>query len=334
VLLRRFAAASLIVLSLSAHSAAAGQFRVDAISSPNTIFSPATVNINNGDYVVWVWIPSLGHSVTSGDIGTGTPDGTFASNAGTGGITNARFAWKSTAIGSQEYFCTPHWPDMVGTIIVHDPGPVTRVPVANFRITEVLYTATSGLDLIEITNFGDGAGDLATFRLLTSNGSVLGAGLSGPTASPRNIPVPSGGRVTIHVNSTGTNTNTDVFTTAITDLATSGFVALYIPNTTTGGTMPASTTDANQILDFVQWGASTPANETTAIAATFWGAGSFVPQTAAGHSIAFCPSVAGLDPAHGALQWAEINPPDIGTTNNCANPVRTTTWGAVKTIYR
>jgi hypothetical protein len=30
----------------------------------------------------------------------------------------------------------------------------------------------------------------------------------------------------------------------------------------------------------------------------------------------------------------QINPPDVGAQNDCANPVRIGTWGVVKTRYR
>ena len=49
---------------------------------------------------------------------------------------------------------------------------------------------------------------------------------------------------------------------------TTGSLALYAPSTATDG--QAALTEADMLIDFVQWGAGGQANEATAVAATFW----------------------------------------------------------------
>ena len=96
-------------------------------------FSPATITINAGDSVTWVWT-SGPHTVTSGSPTAGGPDGRFCSVATgkpvTAGHCNstsyaqgagATFTWTFLEPGTFHYFSTPQGAAMTGTIIVVGP---------------------------------------------------------------------------------------------------------------------------------------------------------------------------------------------------------------------
>jgi plastocyanin len=318
-------AVALAAVLLSATAAHAGQVRVDV--GPSTDFSTRVVNVNLGDQVVWVWTGAAMHTVSSGDSSLGNQAGVFESDPaqlGQGSLT--RFAWKSSQLGTILYYCAIHAPTMASRIIVSDPNSVPAVPVSDFRITEVQYNLGTGQDLIEITNYGAAVGNLGRYRIATASS---GTGTELPVT---NVLVPSMGRVVIHLNATGTNTNTDVFITSFspgTGLPnTSGALALYVPNTVSPSN---ALSRQDMIVDFVQWGAGAQANEATAAGAGFWNAGTFLPTVNAGHSIEYC---ADANLTHGVNRWAEVSSPNFGSNGNCATPTVESTWGRVKTVYR
>lgn len=328
--MRRGVVAALLVLTATACAVAAhaGQVRIDV--GPGTLFVPSTVSLNIGDHVVWVWKGVNSHTVASGDGSTGTKSGLFDSDPtdfGTNQFT--RFSWKSTLSGSVPFFCAIHGAlGMVGTLTITDGSPINKVAVADFRITEVQYNNASGHDLIEITNYGGASGNLGRYRIATSTASS--AELVGPAATPSDLIVGSGGRVVVHLNTAGTNTNADVFITSFnpgTGLGdASGQLALYVPNTIT----PALTS-TDMILDYIEWGAGSQTAEATAVGAGFWASSAFLPVMASGHSMEYCAD-AGL--THGATMWSEVSVPNFGANGSCATPTLNETWGRVKTIYR
>lgn len=327
----RFVAALVLLASTVCLVAAqAGQVRVDV--GPGNAFVPAAVNLNLGDHVVWVWKGVNVHTVTSGDGTTFTKDGKFDSDPsdfGTGVL--SRFSWKSNVTGTVPYFCWIHADlGMLGTLTITDPGVVPRVPVADFRITEVQYNRAAGQDLIEITNYGAGPGNLGRYRIAT--GIAGSTELVGPSAATSDIIVASGGRVVIHLNASGTNTNADLFIASFnpgTGLGnTSGQLALYVPNTISPGN---ALTNTDMLLDYVEWGSGGQTAEGTAVGAGFWASSAFVPQIADGHSMEYC---ADSNLAHGANMWAEVSVPNFGTNGSCATPVLNETWGRVKKLYR
>lgn len=295
-------------LTLATATAHAGQVRVNA---SNFAFVPQNVTVNSGDHVVWIWTGGS-HSVTSGDADTMTPDGRFAT-PGFSITTPTSFTWQGDILGSSNYYCNPHTPDMVGIVTVVASG----ASVSNFHISEVQFNAAGNLDLIEIHNLGV-TGNLGKYR-------IAGTGFTTQAFAATDIIVPADGFVVIHCNTTGTNTSTDQYLPAITDLPAAGSVALYAPNTAF-----ASLALADQMVDFVQWGAPGQANEATAQTAGLWSTGQSLNNVADGHSIEFC----GLATEHGALHWGEISAPNFGSNGNCITPTRTTSWGRIKAIYR
>src|SRR5262245_51965823 len=93
-------------------------------------FTPASITINSGDTIQWVWAAS-GHSSTSGT--PGHPDGMWDS-----GILNlgATFSHTFTTAGTFSYFCTPHGLccGMVGTVIVNDVIDTVTITRAQYTI--------------------------------------------------------------------------------------------------------------------------------------------------------------------------------------------------------
>jgi plastocyanin len=294
------------MLSAAAVPSRAGQVRVDV---SNIQFTPATVTINHGDHVVWVWLSGT-HSATSGS--SCTEDGIFNS-ALVLTAAGVSFSWKSGAQTSVPYFCMQHCDlGMTGRINFG-----TSVPVADFRITEIQYDVAGGKDLIEITNHGNAVGNLGDYRLSVQAGVAV-------TLPLATLSVPGGGHVVLHGNATGTNTATDVFLPSLPDLPPSGAAALYVPNS-----QSTSLALADQIIDFVQWGAAGGPNESTANSALLWPTGQFVPPVAPGHSLELCDFI-----ARGAGAWAEISTPNFGSYGGCVTPAVPTTWGRFKQRYR
>ena len=322
--------------ALVAPDARAGQVRVD-VGAGGQFFMTYAVNVNIGDQVCWVW-KAGGHTVTNWNFPADSLgfsfDGTiFDSDAGGlhfGQASTTRFSWKSDRLGHVPYVCVPHENNMSGRIIVSDPQVSAKVPVADFRISEVQFNAPSGLDLIEITNYGLATGNLGSYRIATTTSGPTQ--LLGPSGSSADIIVTSGAKVVLHLNAAGTTTNSDLFFSFVPGAGlpnTTGSLALYLPYTPLPGN---DLTNADMIIDFVQWGFGGQANEATAVAAGFWAAGNSINNVAAGHSIEYC---ADADLNHGVGRWAEIFPPNIGTNNvDCLTPTLNETWGRIKILYR
>jgi plastocyanin len=84
----------------------------------NFAFVPDTLNINQGDSVLWINTTAIGHTTTSGV--NGVPDGYWDSGLM---AANDSFAFEFDSAGSFPYYCTPHWTlGMVGLIIVDPVG--------------------------------------------------------------------------------------------------------------------------------------------------------------------------------------------------------------------
>ena len=210
-------------------------------------------------------------------------------------------------------------------IAAHRPP---RIPVADFRLTEVQFNVPGGQDLIEIANLGGATGNLGHYRIALI-GSGTGSDITGITAAGNDFLVPAGGRVIIHLNASGTNTApANIFLPGISLSDAAGSVALYVPSALS---FQNSVSNQNLMIDFVQWRAPGQANETTAAVAGFWGAGTSINGVAAGHSIEYCANPT-LD--HGSNHWAEIAIPNFGGNGDCSTPIAGESWGKLKIIYR
>jgi plastocyanin len=307
---------SLLLLALGAN---AGQRRVDVGASGGFSFGPPAQTLNNGDQVTWVWVGG-GHSVTNGTDPALPGAGTIFNSNVLNGTPNA-FTWKADRAGSVPYYCDPHFAfGMTGSLQISASG----VSVSSFRITEVQYDEATGKDRIEIANLGSDFGDLGRYRISVN-------GTTSALVPLNSVSVLSGGspgRVVIHTNEgTSGSTSTSLFM-SIGDLPTSGSVALYVPNTKAG----TSLTDATQIVDFVQWGASSQPNAATAVAAGVWpSTAEFVdPVPVIGnYDLAFC----GTESQRGKTFW-NVAHPNFRSQSLCATPTRASSWGRIKLLYR
>jgi hypothetical protein len=255
----------------------------------------------------------------SGNPNTQVGDGLFNSGSlqNVNGTVGTAFTWKATVTGTRTFFCAQHAPGMQGLLQISASG----IGVADFRITEVQYSATSGLDRIEISNLGAGDGDLGRFRISVGTGTQSVVPLN-------SVPVPTGGRMTIHTHEAGTNNATNLYMSGLGDLpAASGSVALFAPQAQ-GGVLGALSVPL--MVDYVQWGAAGKPNEATANSAGFWTTGDFVGGVDnPAYSIAFC----GTASDHGVGSWA-VALANFSTQPPCSTPVAATSWGRIKILYR
>ncbi len=131
---RRFSLGVIVLAVFSAVNGRAATVTVNVGTSGALMYSPASVSINAGDTVQWVW-KSGGHSVTSGT--PSAPTKQFDTSVQSAGFT---FAQTFTSGGTVQYHCGPHGAccQMVGSITVATAGTPTPTPTAT-------ATATPGL---------------------------------------------------------------------------------------------------------------------------------------------------------------------------------------------
>jgi len=87
---------------------------VPGCEETNECWDPAVVTVGVGETVTWSNDDTAAHTVTSGSVDTGGPDGNFDSSLFMAGTT---FEWTPDAEGEYPYFCMVH-PWMAGMIIV------------------------------------------------------------------------------------------------------------------------------------------------------------------------------------------------------------------------
>ena len=316
-------APALLIVLAHAPAASAGQVEI-TVGDGSGEFVPASDVANVGDQIIWIWAGG-DHTVTSGSAPNF--DGTFRSSAGSAGTSAKQFSWKATSSGTISYFCATHGSQAAITIV---PG---GLPAADMRITEVEFAGSGGQDRVQVSNLGDATGSLGFYRLSSEIGTSTRVDVDP-------ITLPPNARVTLHLGAGGTDTATDVYVPAATPLGSAGSFALYVPNNTTaaeGSSNPASLTDGNQMVDFVEWGTfgqPSPPNELTAVAAGKWIMGDAVevgslPNHGAGYSISFCGTAAD----RGVGFW-HVSAPNFGSGAPCTTPARDLTWGELKSLYR
>ena len=92
---------------------------------------------------------------------------------------------------------------------------------------------------------------------------------------------------------------------------------------------PGSDWGPSTLADFVQWGGSGQPLAATAVESGLWAPGRYCPPFVPGFSLQYCGPSAGPEP------WVQGHPTP-GKVNGClfATPVRTGTWGALKSRFR
>jgi hypothetical protein len=160
-----------------------------------------------------------------------------------------------------------------------------------------------------------------TIELRNAGGSAFDTGQSPPWLFfaparyqlPKDVLIPSGGTVVVHVNSPGTSTATDFYTgsSGMRDLQARGpdAVGLFATNLFA---------DPNEILDFVQWGGAGNGGETVAIDAGIWPGQVFVDVDGLREGSSLAYDGAGNAPS----DWCLDGTPSLGGPNDtCTTPL-------------
>ena len=87
---------------------------VPGCEAEDTCFMPSTIEVGPGTTVTWENNDIVAHTVTSGSLADGGPDGTFDSGLALGGTT---FEHTFEEVGAYPYFCIVH-PWMSGVVMV------------------------------------------------------------------------------------------------------------------------------------------------------------------------------------------------------------------------
>lgn len=247
-----------LLAMIAVSSALAETHTVNVGPNGQHIFQPATISIQPGDTVRWVWATS-GHTVTSGNIDgpTGQPNGIFAS-----GLRNQNFEYTYTfqSAGNYDYYCSPHYSmGMVGTVIVGaTPGPTPGL-VAN--VSTRLPVGTDDNVLIEGFIVQGPAGSTKKIMVRAIGPSLAPFGISDALANPTldifdasNVKVATnnnwkvteqGGLITgdqfAEINGSGLAPSNDLESAIIANLAPGSYTAVVrgLGNTTGTGVVDA-----------------------------------------------------------------------------------------------
>jgi plastocyanin len=115
---RRLAVAAVLTATLaSALGATLAHAEIHEITVRNFEFDPATISINAGDTVRWVW-ESGSHTTTSGDPGTCSPDAIWDQPIN---MSSPTFERQFDTAGDFPYFCIPHCLAGMSGMITVDP---------------------------------------------------------------------------------------------------------------------------------------------------------------------------------------------------------------------
>ncbi len=162
-----FVLSSAVLLPFFCASATTFQVQVGA---GGLKFTPASITVQPGDTVQWVWAAS-GHSSTSGT--PGNPDGLWDS-----GVQNSGFTFSHTfnSAGTFNYYCTPHGQccGMIGSVTVSSGSPTVgaifvNANSANNKVWMFNRTADGGLTFVKsFSTGGNGStGGLASQSSIT-----------------------------------------------------------------------------------------------------------------------------------------------------------------------
>jgi Lamin Tail Domain len=184
--------------------------------------------------------------------------------------------------------------------------PTTEPPDSDIVINEVFSDpegSDTGLEFVELYNRGDTPIDLTEYDLKPDDASYF-------TFPEFELPVNA--FVTIHINTTGTNTDTDLYTGPSSNMGnSSGFIALF--NSTTHS--------VNTIVEYMEYGSGGQSWESSAVSAGIWTAGDFAAIPPEGLSLNVCPN--GED-TNSSSDW-QPDVPSAGLSNPCFPPPDTPT---------
>ena len=234
--------------------------------------------------------------------------------------TNQSQNWNSCLPTLLDINCIVQTPTSTGTPIPTATGLETAVPTTSptplppsgVVINEVFFDpegADTGFEFVELYNPTTDPIDLLGFDLKPDDSTYY--------TFPSIVLDPEA-YLTVHVNTSGTDTTTDLYTGPTTSMGnSSGFIALF--NDTTHST--------NTIIDYIAYGAGGQSWESTAVNAGIWTANDYAENASEGNSINLCPN--GQDTNAGD-DWLQDSPSE-GAENPCQSqftPSPTPTGGA------
>ncbi|MBN1551557.1 lamin tail domain-containing protein [bacterium] len=163
--------------------------------------------------------------------------------------------------------------------------------------------ADTGLEFIELYNNSPDAIDISGYDLKPDDS---------PYYTLPTFILDSHCFVTVHINTEGTNSDTDLYTGASSNMGNStGYIALF----------DSTTHSVNTIVDYIAYGAGGQTWESTAVNAGIWTEGDYAEPATEGKSLNLCPNGEDTDKGY---NWQEdtISP---GSVNPCNPPPPTET---------
>jgi len=121
---------------------------VPGCEETNECWIPTTVRVSQFGEVTWINDDTAAHTVTSGSVDAGGPDGNFDSSLFMAGTT---YSVSFDREGTFPYFCMVH-PWMIGTVIVGEGGPIPPPPTPSPAIEISVSAEQAVYDLGDIVN--------------------------------------------------------------------------------------------------------------------------------------------------------------------------------------
>jgi len=135
---------------------------VPGCEETNECWDPAVITVGVGETVTWSNVDTAAHTVTSGSVDAGGPDGNFDSSLFMAGTT---FEWTPDAEGEYPYFCMVH-PWMAGMVIVGE---------AMAQEEEAMMSGVNlGLDIYPMLPFDNTVNDMVTLEFTAKSEELKG----------------------------------------------------------------------------------------------------------------------------------------------------------------
>lgn len=140
----------------------------------NYYFNPATLNVQVGDTIRWVWVQGS-HTTTSTTIPAGAPSWDEPMNSN-----NTVYEYRVSVAGVYNYLCTPHSSTQIGSFTATAFTPTLSVSPSNQNVNSLAgstnfsvtsnsnWTATSNVSWCTVTSSGSGNSTL-TANFQTNN---------------------------------------------------------------------------------------------------------------------------------------------------------------------
>ncbi|MCD4653355.1 lamin tail domain-containing protein, partial [bacterium] len=252
---------------------------------------------------------------TIGDFVSSVEEG-YSMNLDPDGIdTNSFLDWSQCLPSILAVNCQTEPTPTITPSATSGPGTPTRTPLptetpqiqSGVVINEVFFNpegSDTGFEFVELYNNSSSSVDISGYDLKPDDS---------PYYTIPDFVLVAGNYVVIHVNTSGTDTGTDLYTGSGANMGnTSGSIVLF-----SGTTHGAST-----IVDFIEYGAGGQTWESTAVSAGIWTVDDFISiEEIEGLSINLCPDGQDLNTSD---NW-QLDLTSPGNSNTCNEPTPTPT---------